>query len=51
MSGERVLPFLVSETLFELDYPEDIPAIEAALKRNGDGSTVEAPLSVERHAV
>ena len=43
MWGECVLPFIVEETLFELDYPEDIPAIEDALKRLEDGSTTEPP--------
>jgi CMP-N,N'-diacetyllegionaminic acid synthase len=51
MWGECVLPFIVEETLFELDYPEDIPAIEEALRRNGDGSTVEATTGASRHAV
>jgi len=53
MWGECVLPFIVEETLFELDYPEDIPAIEDALKRNGDGSPARATKSktAERHAV
>jgi CMP-N,N'-diacetyllegionaminic acid synthase len=51
MWGERVLPFVVAETLFELDYPEDIPAIEEALKRVEVASTVEAPGRADRHAV
>lgn len=51
MWGEHVLPFVVAETLFELDYPEDIPAIEEALKRVEVASTVEAPRRAGRHAV
>jgi N-acylneuraminate cytidylyltransferase len=51
MWGERVLPFVVDETLFELDYPEDIPAIEEALKRIESGSKIEAPKRADRHAV
>lgn len=33
MWGSRVLPYVVDEPLFELDYPEDVPAIEEALQR------------------
>lgn len=51
MWGECVLPFVVEETLFELDYPEDIPAIEEALKRVEIGSLVEPRKGSDRHAV
>jgi CMP-N-acetylneuraminic acid synthetase len=51
MWGERVLPFVVAETLFELDYPEDIPAIEEALKRVEIAATVEAARRADRAAV
>jgi N-acylneuraminate cytidylyltransferase len=50
MWGERALPFIVEETLFELDYPEDIPAIEEALKRLDDDMPVEPPKG-DRHPV
>jgi len=33
MTGERVLPIQVEESLMELDYPEDIPRIEDELIR------------------
>ncbi len=33
MWGRRVLPFVVEEPLFEIDYPEQVPAVEEALKR------------------
>jgi N-acylneuraminate cytidylyltransferase len=33
MWGDRVLPFLVDEALLDLDYPDDIPAVEAALRQ------------------
>ena len=51
MWGECVLPFVVEETLFELDYSEDIPAIEEALKRVEGGSIVEPKRGADRHAV
>lgn len=31
MCGRRILPFVMNEPVFELDYPESVPAIEAAL--------------------
>jgi len=37
MWGRRALPFLVDEGLFELDYPENIPAVEEALRRLQQG--------------
>jgi CMP-N,N'-diacetyllegionaminic acid synthase len=33
MWGDRVLPFIVDTTLFDLDYPEDIAPVELALRR------------------
>jgi N-acylneuraminate cytidylyltransferase len=33
MWGDTAIPFVVNEPLFELDYPENIPAIELALER------------------
>jgi hypothetical protein len=32
MAGERVIPFLVDEPIYELDYPEDVPHLEAAME-------------------
>jgi CMP-N,N'-diacetyllegionaminic acid synthase len=37
MWGDCALPFLVDETLLEIDYPDDIPAVEEALKRIESG--------------
>lgn len=50
MAGTRVLPFIVCEPIFELDYPDAIPAIEAALEalsRGASGPTNSTP----RHPV
>ncbi len=33
MWGRRVLPFIIEEPLFELDYPEQVPAVEQALEQ------------------
>ena len=34
MWGERVLPFIVETQLFDLDYPEDIEPVVAALGKS-----------------
>jgi CMP-N,N'-diacetyllegionaminic acid synthase len=31
MAGDRVLPFVVEEPVYEIDYSEDLPAVEEAL--------------------
>lgn len=51
MWGDRALPFIVEEPLFELDYPEDIPAIERALERVRAGLPFEEETTANRHAV
>lgn len=33
MCGERILPFIMTEPVYELDYPEDIAAVEEALRK------------------
>jgi CMP-N,N'-diacetyllegionaminic acid synthase len=37
MCGERVLPFIMDEAVYELDYPESIAAAEAALAGHSRG--------------
>jgi N-acylneuraminate cytidylyltransferase len=37
MWGDRVVPFIVETVPFELDYPEDIPRVEEALRRVEEG--------------
>jgi CMP-N,N'-diacetyllegionaminic acid synthase len=51
MWGDCALPFIVEEPLFELDYPEDIPAIEAALERVQLGLEPVTIQTDDRHAV
>ena len=50
MAGRRVLPFVVREPVLELDYPDAIPAIEAALAAiaRGESAAVAEDL---RHPV
>jgi hypothetical protein len=31
--GEKILAFEINDTAYDLDYPEDIPEIERALKK------------------
>jgi N-acylneuraminate cytidylyltransferase len=51
MWGDCALPFLVEDPLFELDYPENIPAIEEALKRLESGLPLTNLSSSDRHPV
>lgn len=51
MWGECALPFVVAEMLFEIDHPEDIPAIEEALRRVEEGEAVETSIRADRHPV
>jgi CMP-N-acetylneuraminic acid synthetase len=53
MCGRTVLPFLVREPIYELDYPETIPVVEAALKQLAAGqSLADTPAdSIPRHPV
>ena len=52
MWGDYVLPYIVEDRLFELDYPEDIPAVEEALKRIEAGLPLEnVSHSKNRHAI
>ncbi len=51
MWGDCALPFLVEDPLFELDYPENIPAIEEALKRLEIGLPLTNTNSTDRHPV
>lgn len=43
MWGRRVLPFVVEEQIFEIDYPEQVPAVEEALERLERGEPAAPP--------
>ena len=45
MWGDTVLPFVIEEPLFELDYPEQVAEVEAALRRIEAGESPGAPVS------
>jgi len=51
MWGDCAIPFVIDEPLFELDYPEDISAIEEALQRLQDGLPLATARPTDRHPV
>jgi N-acylneuraminate cytidylyltransferase len=51
MWGSCAIPFIVNEPLFELDYPEDIPAVEEAVLRLRDGVSLAENNQLDRHPV
>jgi N-acylneuraminate cytidylyltransferase len=50
MWGTCVLPYVINEQLYEVDYPEDIPVVERALQRLTETTSPSDP-SVTRHPV
>lgn len=50
MTGRRVLPFVIHEPIHELDYPEDVPALEAALRQVADEAAARSERTL-RHPV
>ena len=50
MWGRKVLPFIIEEQILELDYPENIPAIEKALK-NKKHKKIDVNSKIIRHSV
>jgi CMP-N-acetylneuraminic acid synthetase len=51
MCGRKILPFVIDEPIFEIDYVENIPAVEAALARLDESSPPLAAPAVRRHPV
>ena len=51
MCGRTILPFVIDEPIFEIDYVENIPAVEAALARLDEGSMPVAAPAIRRHPV
>lgn len=49
MWGDCALPLVIDEPLYELDYPEDIPAVEAALEQLRGG--IPSHRAPSRHPV
>jgi len=51
MWGEQVIPFVIDEHLLEIDYPENVPEIENALRQMQDGGPLQPAPRAERHPV
>ena len=51
MWGTRVLGFVVEEPMLEIDYPDDLPAVEDALRRLEQGLPLNRPGRSGRDAV
>lgn len=51
MWGNCALPYVVEENVFEVDYPEDIPAVEAALRRLDREGVQTGSRPLTRHSV
>jgi N-acylneuraminate cytidylyltransferase len=51
MCGRRIVPFVIDEPIFEIDYPDSIPAVESALARLERGGRAEASSGGRRHPV
>ncbi|MEJ5239523.1 MAG: acylneuraminate cytidylyltransferase family protein, partial [Limisphaera sp.] len=50
MWGDCALPFIVEEEIFEIDYPEDVPRVEEALRRLERGELQAGGVGI-RHSV
>jgi N-acylneuraminate cytidylyltransferase len=52
MVGKHILPFIVDEPMYELDYPDDVPRVEAALQRLQQSLPLEtSPTQARKHPV
>jgi CMP-N,N'-diacetyllegionaminic acid synthase len=52
MVGHRILPFVVNEPMYELDYPESVAVVEKALRQLTSSGQLPRPQGgVERHPV
>jgi hypothetical protein len=43
MTGTRILPFVVDEPNYEIDYPDSVPVVEAALLEQASARGTAAP--------
>ena len=51
MCGRRIVPFVIDEPIMEIDYPDSIPKVEAALARLQQGAWPGADHAGKRHPV
>lgn len=48
IAGDKILPFIVDEPIVELDYPDDVPRLEAALRDVAAGRPISKSQSHSR---
>jgi len=51
MCGKRIVPLVIDEPLYELDYEDSIPKVEAALLEQRQGMTRSGAPATKRHPV
>jgi hypothetical protein len=51
MAGRTILPFIVEEPLYEIDYPDSLPVVEAALRQLQQGKLDSPEQAAGRHPV
>ncbi len=51
MCGKTILPFIVDEPILEIDYPENLPQVEAALHKLQRGEPIHDTSTGPRHSV
>ncbi len=51
MAGEVILPFIIEEVIYEVDYEEELPVIEDMLRRLARGESLPRHAPGQRHAV
>lgn len=51
MAGESIIPFVIDEPIYELDYPEDVLHLEAALEGQKPGRQAMPGPTAKRHPV
>jgi CMP-N,N'-diacetyllegionaminic acid synthase len=51
MAGEKVIPFIIDEPIYEIDYPEDLSVVESALRSFTEACAVPQRANVKRHPV
>jgi CMP-N,N'-diacetyllegionaminic acid synthase len=51
MAGEKVIPFIIDEPIYEIDYPEDLSVVETVLRSFTEGYATPQKANVKRHPV
>ena len=51
MAGEKVIPFIIDEPIYEIDYPEDLVVVESILDTQNEGRPAPGKGTVKRYPV